>query len=36
MIFFERYKEKAISVISFIKLSELLSAFTCARAIGKQ
>ena len=34
VICFDWYKEKTICLISFNKLSELLPAFTCARAIG--
>ena len=34
VICFDWYKEQIICLISFNKLSELLSAFTCARAIG--
>ena len=34
VISFDSYKEQMICLISFNKLSELLPAFTCARAIG--
>ena len=34
VICLDRYEEYAICLISFNKLSELLAAFTCARAIG--
>ena len=34
VISFDRYKEYAICLISFNKLSELLPAFICVRAIG--
>ena len=34
VICFDWYKELTVSLILFNKLSELLPAFTCARAIG--
>ena len=34
-IYLDWYQEQTICLISFNKLPELLSAFTCARAIGK-
>ena len=34
VIYFDLYKEYTICLISFNKRSELLPAFTCARAIG--
>ena len=34
VISFARYKEYMICLISFSKFSDVLSAFTCARAIG--
>ena len=32
--FFARYKEYMICLISFTKFSDVIPAFTCARAIG--
>ena len=34
MIYFAPYKEFMICMISFSKFSDVLPAFTCARAIG--
>ena len=34
VIFFARYKEHIICLISFSKFSDVLPVFTCARAIG--
>ena len=35
VIYFARYKEYMICLISLSKFSDVLPAFTCARAIGK-
>ena len=35
VIYFARYKEYMICLVSLSKFSDVLPAFTCARAIGK-